>query len=39
VSPALHPVARLSVRSHLKKLELDGQIVRLPGDPPRVRLA
>jgi hydroxyacylglutathione hydrolase len=39
VSPALHPVARLSVLSHLQKLERDGRIVRLPGDPPRVRLA
>jgi glyoxylase-like metal-dependent hydrolase (beta-lactamase superfamily II) len=39
VSPALHPVARLSVLSHLQKLERDGRVVRLPGDPPRFRSA
>jgi glyoxylase-like metal-dependent hydrolase (beta-lactamase superfamily II) len=39
VSPALHPVARLSVLSHLQKLERDGRVVRTPGDPPRFRLA
>jgi hydroxyacylglutathione hydrolase len=39
VSPALHPVARLSVLSHLQKLEREGRVVRLPGDPPRFRLA
>jgi hypothetical protein len=39
VSPALHPVARLSVLSHLQKLEREGQVVRQPGDPPRFRLA
>jgi glyoxylase-like metal-dependent hydrolase (beta-lactamase superfamily II) len=39
VSPALHPVARLSVLSHLHKLEREGQVVRLPGDPPRFRPA
>jgi glyoxylase-like metal-dependent hydrolase (beta-lactamase superfamily II) len=38
VSPALHPVARLSVLSHLQKLEREGRVVRLPGDPPRFRL-
>ena len=39
VSPALHPVARLSVLSHLQKLERDGPVVRTPSDPPRFRLA
>jgi glyoxylase-like metal-dependent hydrolase (beta-lactamase superfamily II) len=39
VSPALHPVARLSVLSHLQKLEREERIVRLPGDPPRFRSA
>jgi glyoxylase-like metal-dependent hydrolase (beta-lactamase superfamily II) len=39
VSPVLHPVARLSVLSHLQKLEREGRIVRLRGDPPRFRLA
>jgi hydroxyacylglutathione hydrolase len=39
VSPALHPVARLSVLSHLQKLEREGRVLRLPGDPPRFRLA
>jgi glyoxylase-like metal-dependent hydrolase (beta-lactamase superfamily II) len=37
VAPALHPVARLSVLSHLHKLEREGRVVRLPGDPPRFR--
>jgi ribonuclease/clavin/mitogillin len=37
VSPTLHPVARLSVLSHLQKLEREGRIVRQPGDPPRYR--
>jgi glyoxylase-like metal-dependent hydrolase (beta-lactamase superfamily II) len=39
VSPTLHPVARLSVLSHLQKLEREGRVVRLPGDPSRFRLA
>jgi glyoxylase-like metal-dependent hydrolase (beta-lactamase superfamily II) len=39
VSPALHPVARLSVLSHLQKLEREGRVARQPGDPPRFRLA
>lgn len=39
VAPALHPVARLSVQSHLVKLEREGRVRRLPGDPPRHRLA
>jgi hydroxyacylglutathione hydrolase len=39
VSPALHPVARLSVLSHLHKLEREGRVVRLTGDPPRFRTA
>jgi glyoxylase-like metal-dependent hydrolase (beta-lactamase superfamily II) len=39
VSPALHPVARLSVLSHLHKLEREGRVVRLGGDPPRFRAA
>jgi hydroxyacylglutathione hydrolase len=39
VSPALHPVARLSVLSHLQKLEREGRVVRQPGDPPHFRLA
>ena len=39
VSPALHPVARLSVLSHVKKLEREGRVIRLSGDPPRFRLA
>ena len=38
VDPALHPVARLSVLSHLAKLEREGRVGRAPGDPPRVRL-
>ena len=40
-SPALHPVARLSVLSHLQKLEREGRIVRAPRRPaplpPRLR--
>ncbi len=39
VSPALHPVARLSVQSHLVKLEREGRVVRQAGDPPRFRPA
>jgi glyoxylase-like metal-dependent hydrolase (beta-lactamase superfamily II) len=39
VAPALHPVARLSALSHLAKLEREGQVARIPGDPPRFRLA
>jgi hypothetical protein len=39
VAPALHPVARLSVQSHLVKLEREGRVHPLPGDPPRFRLA
>jgi hydroxyacylglutathione hydrolase len=39
VAPALHPVARLSVLSHLAKLEREGRVFRAPGDPPRFRLA
>jgi glyoxylase-like metal-dependent hydrolase (beta-lactamase superfamily II) len=39
VAPALHPVARLSVLSHLAKLERESRIIRMPGDPPRFRLA
>jgi hydroxyacylglutathione hydrolase len=39
VSPALHPVARLSVTSHLAKLEREGRVGRAPGEPPRFRLA
>jgi glyoxylase-like metal-dependent hydrolase (beta-lactamase superfamily II) len=38
VAPALHPVARLSVQSHLHKLEREGRVHRLPGEPPRHRL-
>ncbi len=37
VPPALHPVAALSVQSHLLKLEREGRVRRLPGDPPRFR--
>jgi glyoxylase-like metal-dependent hydrolase (beta-lactamase superfamily II) len=37
VAPALHPVARLSVESHLAKLEREERVVRLPGDPARYR--
>jgi glyoxylase-like metal-dependent hydrolase (beta-lactamase superfamily II) len=39
VAPALHPVAQLSVQSHLSKLERETRVRRLPGDPPRYRLA
>ena len=39
VAPALHPVARLSVESHLVKLEREARVRHLPGDPPRYRLA
>ncbi len=39
VVPALHPVAQLSVQSHLIKLEREGRLRRLPGDAPRYRLA
>jgi glyoxylase-like metal-dependent hydrolase (beta-lactamase superfamily II) len=39
VAPALHPVARLSVLSHLQKFEREGQVRRQPGDPPRFRRA
>jgi glyoxylase-like metal-dependent hydrolase (beta-lactamase superfamily II) len=39
VSPALHPVARLSVLSHVQKLEREGSVLRRAGDPPRFRLA
>jgi ribonuclease/clavin/mitogillin len=37
VPAALHPVARLSVASHLAKLEREGRVRRLAGDPPRFR--
>jgi ribonuclease/clavin/mitogillin len=39
VAPALHPVARLSVESHLVKLEREERVTRLPGDPGRYRTA
>jgi hydroxyacylglutathione hydrolase len=39
VPAALHGVARLSVLSHLAKLEREGHVVRIPGDPPRFRPA
>lgn len=39
VAPALHPVAQLSVQSHLGKLEREARVRRLAGDPPRYRLA
>jgi hydroxyacylglutathione hydrolase len=39
VAAALHPVARLSVLSHLTKLEREERVTRSPGDPPRFRLA
>jgi len=35
VAPALHPMARLSVMSHLVKLERDGRIRREAGEPVR----
>lgn len=37
VAPRLHPVASLSVQSHLLKLEREGRVARRPGDPPRFR--
>jgi hydroxyacylglutathione hydrolase len=37
VAPALHPIARLSVESHLVKLEREERVTRLPGDPGRYR--
>jgi hydroxyacylglutathione hydrolase len=37
VPAALHGVARLSVLSHLAKLEREGHVTRAPGDPPRFR--
>jgi glyoxylase-like metal-dependent hydrolase (beta-lactamase superfamily II) len=37
VAPDLHPVARLSVQSHLLKLEREGRVERRPGEPPRFR--
>jgi glyoxylase-like metal-dependent hydrolase (beta-lactamase superfamily II) len=39
VAAELHPVARLSVLSHLAKLEREGRATRVPGEPPRFRLA
>jgi hydroxyacylglutathione hydrolase len=39
VAPALHPVARLSVQSHLVKLEREQRVVRQPGEPARYRPA
>jgi hydroxyacylglutathione hydrolase len=39
VPPALHGVARLSVLSHLAKLEREGRVARTPADPPRFRPA
>jgi hydroxyacylglutathione hydrolase len=39
VAPALHPVARLSVQSHLVKLEREARISRRPGEPSRYRPA
>ena len=39
VAPALHPVAQLSVTSHLVKLEREDRVLRLPGEPARYRLA
>jgi glyoxylase-like metal-dependent hydrolase (beta-lactamase superfamily II) len=38
VAPALHPVAQLSVQSHLTKLEREGRIRRSAGEPLRYRL-
>lgn len=38
VVPNLHPVAQLSVTSHLVKLEREGRVRSLSGDPPRYRL-
>jgi len=39
VPAPLHPVARLSVLSHLAKLEREGRVVRAPGNPLRFRPA
>jgi glyoxylase-like metal-dependent hydrolase (beta-lactamase superfamily II) len=39
VPAALHGVARLSVLSHLAKLEREGCVVHAAGDPPRFRPA
>ncbi|MBI2879527.1 MAG: beta-lactamase-like protein 2 [Candidatus Rokubacteria bacterium] len=40
VDPQLHPVARLSVQSHLIKLEREGRVRRIEGaDPARYRTA
>jgi glyoxylase-like metal-dependent hydrolase (beta-lactamase superfamily II) len=39
VAPALHVPARLSVQSHLVKLEREGRVRRLSGDPPRYQPA
>jgi hydroxyacylglutathione hydrolase len=39
VPTALHGVARLSVLSHLAKLEREGRVLRAPGEPARFRLA
>jgi glyoxylase-like metal-dependent hydrolase (beta-lactamase superfamily II) len=39
VAPSLHPVASLTVQSHLAKLEREGRVLRRPGDPPRFRSA
>jgi hydroxyacylglutathione hydrolase len=39
VPAALHPVARLSVLSHLAKLEREGRVVRASGNPRRFRPA
>jgi ribonuclease/clavin/mitogillin len=38
VATNLHPVARLSVTSHLMKLEREGQVAHDAGDPPRYRV-
>jgi hydroxyacylglutathione hydrolase len=39
VAPSLHPVASLTVQSHLVKLEREGRVLRRAGDPPRFRSA
>jgi hydroxyacylglutathione hydrolase len=39
VEAHLHPVAQLSVTSHLLKLEREGRVIRTPGEPTRYRLA
>lgn len=39
VVPVLHPVARLSVQSHLVKLEREGRVRRVPAREPRYRPA